>query len=341
MIDLRDASLLPTSEKLDKTLYSLYQLRLNSRTEFQETIYTFLAKPLEYEECGADGSWKCHTQLWLASLLFLLNHSFFSFNINCDFYLQLEDFPRQFLELERKMSTTFDLAADLPRALHDRNDTWNFIYGFASHWSQPLKGGDGWSETDIAAAEQRLGVPLPAAFKEAYGLFGRRADLTSNQEHLLAPSDLYFDNGGLVFRHENQGASRWAILATDLSLPDPPVYNCFYMADKAEEKWELWLSRFSLACIDLILWESLHNSSVPIEYRDFGDDEEVELLQQLYKEIPSPEGADSYTPYGFRWFTGGGLLLCFTGTDLFVRAMSPAALNSIREALPGDWLEEW
>ncbi|NED52573.1 SMI1/KNR4 family protein, partial [Micromonospora aurantiaca] len=68
---------------------------------------------------------------------------------------------------------------------------------------------DGTPETELAAAEKKLGVRLPAAVREAYMLFGRREDLHSNMQHLLAPADFYVDDReeALVFREENQGAA--------------------------------------------------------------------------------------------------------------------------------------
>jgi hypothetical protein len=72
--------------------------------------------------------------------------------------------------------------------------------------------GDGWSEADIVTEEECLGIRLPAALREAYGLFGRREDLTSNQDFLFSPGELCLSDGGqvLIFRHENQGCARWA-----------------------------------------------------------------------------------------------------------------------------------
>jgi hypothetical protein len=49
--------------------------------------------------------------------------------------------------------------------------------------------GNGYGKADIDAAEERLGVRFPAAVREAYGLFGRRADLTSNQDRQLRPGE--------------------------------------------------------------------------------------------------------------------------------------------------------
>jgi hypothetical protein len=104
-------------------------------------------------------------------------------------------------------------------------------------------------------------------------------------------------------------------------------------------EWEIWLGRFSLACLDLILWESLYDTRMPTEFRD-SDDKDLALIEQLYSELPPFEGNHSYTHFGVRWFSGTDLLLCYTGFDLRVRTRTREALCSIRENLPGDWLYE-
>jgi hypothetical protein len=187
--------------------------------------------------------------------------------------------------------------------------------------------------------EECLGISLPAAFKEPYALFGCRSDLTRNQEYLLQPTALYLDHNALIFRHEKQGAALWGVRLADLQHPDPPVYHCLCMVGNVMGEWEIWLGRFSLACLDLILWESLYDTRMPTEFRD-SDDKDLALIEQLYSELPPFEGNHSYTHFGVRWFSGTDLLLCYTGFDLRVRTRTREALCSIRENLPGDWLYE-
>ncbi|KAL2784033.1 hypothetical protein BJX66DRAFT_348693 [Aspergillus keveii] len=241
------------------------------------------------------------------------------------------------------MSTRFDLCERVTLAVHGQGETWNFIRDFASHWVTPLDESDGNSESVLSATEERLGIALPEAFKEAYALFGCRSDLTRNSEHLLEPAALYLDHDALIFRHENQGAALWGIRLADLQHADPPVYYCTCIENNVMDEWEPWLGRFSLTCLDLILWESLSDSRMPIEFRECND-EDIPLIEQLYFELPSSSqvGSDnSYTPFGVRWFTGTDLLLCVTGADLRVRTRTREALWSIRETLPGDWLDEY
>ncbi|MFG3041369.1 hypothetical protein ACGFYZ_31140 [Streptomyces sp. NPDC048330] len=65
------------------------------------------------------------------------------------------------------MTSEFDLAASLAAGVEGCKGAWDFIRAFAEHWVGPLSGTDGWMEADLAVAEGRLGVRLPAALREA------------------------------------------------------------------------------------------------------------------------------------------------------------------------------
>jgi hypothetical protein len=88
------------------------------------------------------------------------------------------------------MSPGLDISAEVAAAVGGRAGVWQFIRDFAGLWRSSLADGDGYGEADINAAEERLGVRFPAAVREAYELFGRRTDLTSNQDRLFRPGEL-------------------------------------------------------------------------------------------------------------------------------------------------------
>jgi hypothetical protein len=56
----------------------------------------------------------------------------------------------------------------------EREHRWRLITEFIETWHGPLGDSPGNTEEEIAAAEERLGVRLPAAMREWYGRFGRR-----------------------------------------------------------------------------------------------------------------------------------------------------------------------
>jgi hypothetical protein len=232
----------------------------------------------------------------------------------------------------------FELIREFPAAMADRAGAWDFIRGFAATWRTPLAGGDGWADADLDAAEARLGLRLPAAFREAYQLFGRRTDLTSVQETLLSPADLEVKAGALVFRVENQAVVLWGIPVTALDLDDPPVMLRMNMADKSKETWDAWLDRFSHACVELVLSESLVSSD------ELGDNRklsrgEASKLKQCYTRLPLPDYPTSQTTVpAVRWYAGPDIIIRDDQRWwVWVRARTAGALDQVRTELPGNW----
>lgn len=91
----------------------------------------------------------------------------------------------------------------------DRASTWRAIEEFIELWHQPLDRECGNTEQEIAAAEQRLRIRLPAALREWYLLAGKRSsewDVISSVYRaavgrypiFLPLEDLYLDGGSLV-----------------------------------------------------------------------------------------------------------------------------------------------
>ncbi|MDT0569216.1 SMI1/KNR4 family protein [Streptomyces sp. DSM 3412] len=238
------------------------------------------------------------------------------------------------------MTQEFDLAASLARGVEDRGDAWIFIRGFAAHWTDAALGHeDGWTAADLDTAEERLGLRLPTALREAYLLLGRRRDLTSNHDVLLGPSELYVDDDGkaLVFRHENQGAASWGVLLDNLRDDDPAVLIKLDLADKSAERWEPWLERLSLCFVEIVLSESLQADDGLCDFLE-PDDDSLEQLESNAVRLPFP----AY-PVGeeTRWFLGRDVLLRDDeGAAVLARGRTAEDLDRVRDLIPGDWLDD-
>jgi hypothetical protein len=239
------------------------------------------------------------------------------------------------------MKREFDMVEALAAGVAGRVGAWEFVQGFAAHWSHPLDEGDGWGVADLVGAEEGLGVRLPSALHEAYQLFGRRRDLTSNHDVLLAPAELYVDPGreALVFRHENQGTASWGILLSDVDQDDPAVFIRADLADKSAEKWESWLERLSLAFVEIVLSESLHAPEGLCDFLSDLDEKGIDVLEQSCTRLPFPSYPLGEEEPGIRWFLGTDVLLRDDeGMVLLARARSEEALDNMRGLFPGDWL---
>lgn len=239
------------------------------------------------------------------------------------------------------MTQAFDLAASLGRGVEGRSGAWNFIQGFAAHWASALESGDGWTEADLATAEERLGLRLPAALREAYLLFGRRRDLTSNHDELLGPAELYVDDAkeALVFRHENQGAASWGILLDSLPDDDPAVFIRSDLADKTAERWESWLERLSLCFVEIVLSESVQAEEESCDFLD-PDEDSIELLEENCVQLPFPAYPLGEEDHATRWFLAQDALLRDDGLAVLVRGRTAEDLDRVRDLIPGDWLND-
>lgn len=204
----------------------------------------------------------------------------------------------------------------------DRAAAWHVAEVLAADWSErPLAAGDGYTDAELDAAASALGLPLPAALREALKLFGRRDDLTRNQDPLATPENLETYEGALVFRDENQGVCWWGVLIDDLDQDDPPTYHRPDLLDKTEEKWTPWTDKLSLALVEALMAETV-----------LGQDEDMTCWAELGPE-PVEESGLSPLPriqpewYQTTWYVGDDLLAhAADGAWISVLARSREAL---------------
>jgi hypothetical protein len=238
----------------------------------------------------------------------------------------------------------FDVALEVIAACRGRRDAWGFLRRFTELWATRLDESSGCDDQELTAAEHRLGLTLPVAVREGYALLGRRDDLTSNQDSLLRPDQLHFDEAGqaLVFRVENQAAAYWGIAVEDLRLDDPPVIFQLDAPRGAPQPWRRFLDRFSLACVEMVLAEYMLGGSSYYDNRESGQTA-LGLLERHYARPAMPDYPMWASPEEppVRWFAGRDVLIRDDSRDwMWVGARTPEALQTVRQTIPGDWLIE-
>ena len=120
-------------------------------------------------------------------------------------------------------------AHEFAARLSTQQDRWSLLKDFIAEWHGPLEPGDGYSEAELDAAEQRLGLKLPEALRECYGFAGKFIETFSvNPYAFTALNELNVeedDNEMLWLFAETQAIVTWGIRQQDLTQDDPPVYS--------------------------------------------------------------------------------------------------------------------
>lgn len=75
----------------------------------------------------------------------------------------------------------------------------------------------------IAAAQKRLGVPIPAALRDYYLVAGRERRFATCYQRILPPSQWTVDKHRLIFMEENQCVVFWGVSVRNPKTKDPPV----------------------------------------------------------------------------------------------------------------------
>lgn len=232
----------------------------------------------------------------------------------------------------------FDLAADVAAAALDREATWRFVARFARHWiDAPLDEESGVDGARIIQAEQRLGLPFPAAVREWCALAGRRQDLWSNQDELLGIGTMYVQDGVLVVRHENQGVAIWGVRVEDLHLADPPVVVHVDRFEPSEPWWEPWTASFTEAVVHWLVFESLWRDTSVASFADDLGDADVEDLLARGVPLAFPQVQDG--PVTARWLVVDDVVVLEAGTVMF-SARSAEAATAFRDRYRADWFDE-
>ena len=187
------------------------------------------------------------------------------------------------------------------------DDRWGIVRQVYADWRTPLCAEDGISAERVTAAEERLGVHLPAALREWYEMAGARDDLRGRGNHLLTPERLRIDQdaGMLVFYQENQYVCRWGLRLEESDRSDDPAA---YVAERGNEDWIAQDPTLSQFVLQMTLLET--QFAAPFTANAAAPPKLIEEIGRLFEDLGLSWW--HWPRYPGRRFAGPGVLV---GTD--------------------------
>lgn len=238
----------------------------------------------------------------------------------------------------------------------DRSDLWTSLTVLMAEWHSPLVPEDGIALPELEAASARLGVPLPRALMEFYGLIGRRLPLAEGLNAWTAPKHLTIERvddyepqlrgdgleEGLISLYldmPGHGTASWAIRVRDLPLPDPPVILVWDSFEETED----WMTRvqndtFSQFALQALTFETLYSAGYAGEGQGPGRAAIDRSLERLFGLASFPHW--HWPAWPARFYRNEEILLMAAGEDatwIRVAAKCERALRQVRKDLDVTW----
>jgi hypothetical protein len=219
-----------------------------------------------------------------------------------------------------------------------RAERWRRLSALVAGWFERQPGGDGCTEENLLAAEARLGMPLPAALRDAYLLFGRREELTVTDYSTMLPPERLRVRGGVLFFWEMEEhqivTEEWGIRLVDFPLDDPPVV---FLDGRGPEKGaaptpafagaDQGLSRFFLRMsLDVVIHAS--------DYSDYLESSSAERTAQIAAQFPRLDVGE-LTGHPTPAFHGGEGVLLRLDEEIELASPNKKSYRRAVKKLPG------
>ena len=183
------------------------------------------------------------------------------------------------------------------------------------------------SPAEIAAAEARLGVTLPAALRRYFAVAGNEIRLNRAHNRLRSLSELELKGGKIVFLEESQAVVVWAI---DVSEGDDPEV---FQGPPDGKEWHSEGSPLSVFLQVMLHWQA----AVGDAFECSGSAKVPSRLQLTLDEMCVSAGEVS----GLRGYSLNGVVLCLVpwdqGSRLFVAGPDERRVASSLEKVGCDW----
>jgi len=201
----------------------------------------------------------------------------------------------------------------------------------------------GLPESEITAAEQRLGIRFPAMLREYLLTLGGSEAVNQSFNRLLPLEKIDFDDDYLVLIEEYQGVFLCGIAKADLAQDNPPVHIGFYTDETDSYEWQPHLPDtrallLELACTNAAMGSLRYCANIMDE--ESTDAQAVQFIQQNRTEIIELHQKNQ------RFYTNGFheiILLCFAengnANGVFIGTADPNRFDTLLELFGWDsWL---
>lgn len=201
----------------------------------------------------------------------------------------------------------------------------------------------GLPESEITAAEQRLGIRFPAMLREYLLTLGGSEAVNQSFNRLLPLEKMDFDGDYLVLIEENQGVFLCGIAKADLAQDNPPVHIGFYTDKTDSYEWQPHLPDtrallLELACTNAAMGSLRYCANIMDE--ESTNAQAVQFIQQNRTEIIELRQENQ------RFYTDGFheiILLCFaengSASGVFIGTADQDRFDTLLELFGWDsWL---
>jgi hypothetical protein len=223
-------------------------------------------------------------------------------------------------------------------------DVCSLIAGFAEDWTgrSAAAAGAAGIERELAAAEQRLGGPLPIALRWLYTAYGAEDTPLGTQDRLLTLGGLAVDGEGVVtVIEENQQCAAWGYrpLADEARQDDPAVlWKDLQGLTEDADTWQAYQPRLSVFLLEAAINAAMLAENALTVHRELDSADEPDLSAASPLAIPEHVFWADPSAAPVRWYALDDVLIRNDGgTWLWALARTKDGLQRLRSALPGDW----
>ncbi len=204
---------------------------------------------------------------------------------------------------------------------------------------------DGFADSDIKLAEQRLEIELPISLKEYYLVAGREKRINQFHDRLLPPEKLFTDSGRLVFMEENQCVVYWGTTADQVVKTDAQVFHGLNCHDSGIEWHPEHDSCFTFLTV-MAVWHASFGGAAANTAVGYVEEQITrETLDGQWQFVGEVNAMRAYTQSGravcfLKWEDAFQKKLGLPAWRIFVAGASEDDLEQIRRSLRAEW-DEW